>query len=526
MAAVVIASGIVQSPALRSDFRHDDFLFFYQAANLPLADFLLTAHGGHLLMVRNAVFAICFRLFGVEPAGYMGVALATHLLNATLLFYIAERLLARAWIAGVVAALWGMAPIQQGTVNWASQYGGLLATTFVLLVLADLSRLAAARRSPSFGSAALWFVLLSLAATSFGSGMVVALVFGVAAYLLMPEESGRLRTALLLSAPVPFLALLFAVFSNVDPNLERSWSDVAPYTLKVFLELLAYGIASLFFGPWLTHVDAGVALGPLHEASRGAVIGAASVTATAIIATFLWSLRRAGPLARRQMLALASVALVSYAAIAVARVPLSISLFRADASSVAFTYRYHYLPNALIAVCIGSVLLEVSRVPVLRRSFSNLRVRPAGTVALALMVLSSLVPFYRASAKNVDEKISRWSREVFDSVRQRMEERLNHNAPGATIYLENEPFQALAWLSPLVGKDAFPGIAAVYVFTRRMEDQASEHVYFVERDGDLVGRLRDLPRQRISRLLVTPEEASRKRMPPLVETGDVPKSTD
>jgi hypothetical protein len=41
--------------------------------------------GGHLYVVRNAIFYLLFQAFGPAPPGYFWTVLLTHLLNAALL---------------------------------------------------------------------------------------------------------------------------------------------------------------------------------------------------------------------------------------------------------------------------------------------------------------------------------------------------------------------------------------------------------------------------------------------------------
>jgi len=118
---VLIAACVVQAPALKSGFRYDDFLFFYQAANLPFWDFALTPHAGHVLAVRNTFFAVTFGLFELVARPYFVLAIASHALNVALLFYTVRGFAKRSWVAYPVAALWGLAPINQGTISWVTQ---------------------------------------------------------------------------------------------------------------------------------------------------------------------------------------------------------------------------------------------------------------------------------------------------------------------------------------------------------------------------------------------------------------------
>jgi hypothetical protein len=104
-----------------------------------------------------------------------------------------------------------VAPINQGSLRWVSVYGHVMAGTFVLLVLADLSRIAGGDRAPTSWQLGRWTLLLVGAATSFGTGLGVALAFPAIAWLLLPPACGRDRGALVLVAGTAAIAALFLV---------------------------------------------------------------------------------------------------------------------------------------------------------------------------------------------------------------------------------------------------------------------------------------------------------------------------
>src|SRR5262249_49519975 len=83
--ALVLAA-VVVFPITANYFFEDDFLHLFRIANGDVLRFLLQPHGGHLLVVRNAIFAATFALWGPHPAPYFWSALATHLANVVLLF--------------------------------------------------------------------------------------------------------------------------------------------------------------------------------------------------------------------------------------------------------------------------------------------------------------------------------------------------------------------------------------------------------------------------------------------------------
>jgi hypothetical protein len=70
---------------LGSYFFTDDYLGLFALANHGPWPFLVQPHGGHLLVLRNATFWLCWEAFGAHPTGWFASALATHVLNAALL---------------------------------------------------------------------------------------------------------------------------------------------------------------------------------------------------------------------------------------------------------------------------------------------------------------------------------------------------------------------------------------------------------------------------------------------------------
>ena len=124
------------APILRVYFALDDFDYLYRFANYgPALPVLAAPQGGHMCLVRNVLFFLTFRLFGMHACAYLACALATHVANVLLLFGLVRRLTASAAIACFGALLFAVSPANEGTLAWYSVYGHALATTFVLAAL-------------------------------------------------------------------------------------------------------------------------------------------------------------------------------------------------------------------------------------------------------------------------------------------------------------------------------------------------------------------------------------------------------
>src|SRR5206468_7890711 len=90
---------------------------------------------GHLLIVRNTVFALHHAVFGVNPVGYFASVLGNHLLNVLMLFELIRRLTGSAAFGCAGATLWGATPTNEGTLGWYLVYGQVIATTGMLATL-------------------------------------------------------------------------------------------------------------------------------------------------------------------------------------------------------------------------------------------------------------------------------------------------------------------------------------------------------------------------------------------------------
>src|SRR5262249_42903264 len=159
-------------------------------ANYGLLKLLLTPHGGHLLIASNGVYALCWGLLGLEPRRWFAALITLHALNTLLLFGLLRRLGCRTLVAGTMAALWALSPVQAGTVGWIAVFGHLLLGTVMLVWLRDVSGVAARDIPVGRGRAGFWWVLGLLAATSFGTGLGLAVVLAPTALLVLGHTRG------------------------------------------------------------------------------------------------------------------------------------------------------------------------------------------------------------------------------------------------------------------------------------------------------------------------------------------------
>ena len=146
-------------------FYTDDFLNLYEISHDGFFRFVPEPSAGHLYLLRNAIFYLTYVLLGPHPAGYYWSAFLTHLLNVFLLFRVLEVFLGSDRLACFGATLWGVSPINEGSLGWYSVYGHVLATTLVLSVVLDVGRCRTAGAPPRTRRICRWLVLLVTAAS-------------------------------------------------------------------------------------------------------------------------------------------------------------------------------------------------------------------------------------------------------------------------------------------------------------------------------------------------------------------------
>ncbi|MEX2488253.1 MAG: tetratricopeptide repeat protein [Pseudomonadales bacterium] len=74
-------------------------------------------------------------LFGLNPAGHLGVNLFLHTVNVVLLFQILRLMTGELWAAAFIAALFAIHPAHVESVAWVAERKDVLSTSFLLLTL-------------------------------------------------------------------------------------------------------------------------------------------------------------------------------------------------------------------------------------------------------------------------------------------------------------------------------------------------------------------------------------------------------
>jgi len=497
----ICLAAIVHYRVVLDFFKHDDFIHLYQIANHGFWEFLLTPHGGHLLVASNLVFYLCFHVFGMASECYHGLALVTHLVNVGLLFLVVERTTGRRVLAIFGAAMWGMSPLARGSVGWFSVYGHVLAATAIRWVLVDVAKIRQVGVAVPRGMMLRWLALLLAAAMSFGVGLGVAMVFGGVVYALLPATPNRTRTSMLLGGLVLLLPAIYflqhAVFEALwgPPladgraalaRLGENFTDCA----VMFVELLAYAISSLL-GLAVREAHGRVLL-PLFEHRETDVMLVTALIAAVYAAGLAWALARSPRERRWEIGGFLLLALAAYAVIAVGRG--GVMAARAPSALWAVSSpRYHYVGTIglVVALC-----LALARIPRRRRSQGPW---------LLVAWLALAFPLDVVAARSIESEAGRVSRAQYGRVISRFRRAIEKRPEGSDVFIENRVFAPVR----LVPLSRFPGEAAAFVFTFPENEVDGRRVYFVERHRDVLAAAAKRRGSRIDDLLISRVEKQR-----------------
>jgi len=489
---------LVFAPIVGNYFMGDDFLHLYHLANLPLLQNLIEPFGGHLYLVRNAVFALLRHFADTEPRWFFAAMLATHVVNVWLLYDVILVFGGSARLACAGAALWGTAPVLAGTLELYSAHGIALVATCLLVVIRQLGRLTGARQLPSAGRVALWYLLLLAGATCYGTGIAVALVFPLIAWLLLPSIAGR-------GAVVIALASMWIVVPLLYVGDHRLWIDVyggEPVTLplvfaqlrtprgpaEMLLGLLGHGVTAAHLGFLWPRGDAPPAIwwGVIGAFAVGIVVVLVAGHATHRRATLAWLL----------------IAAATYAFIAAGRG----NLYRllgptATPVTIAETPRYHYLgPLAFVVVTclVASAAAERIRMP------SRAKDVLLGTVLAGIVIAHG----------HSDWRMNDWAteRRQTGEVLAAIGRAVRAQPRGADVAIRNRDFPPAG---PLLTSRLFPGWAGAFIVFFPDDTVEGRRVHFTTSDEEALAGARK--GRRSATLLVReegPTAASRGGTPP------------
>lgn len=464
-------AAIVYFPVTQSYFYLDDFLNLYHIVNDDVLQYLVRENGGHILLFRNTLFYLTFQIAGPTPELFYWSALITHLLNVLLLFLLVARLTGRLGLASFGAAFWGISPLNEGSLGWYSVYGHAVVGTAMLIVLVQASRCMVEQRPPSARMRGFWYVLALMAATSFGTGVGIAMVLPFVLWLLLYPIVRR-PPLLSLVAVVPGvyfgLTRLYEYTSNAEAPARSIVGGVfssLPAVWSLFTRVSGFGIAE-----WAT----GFIL-PTPAPPQGWTIALIVATLVVVVTAVL------SPAAvRRQLAAGALIVVAAYGTISMGRGTL---METAGDELIQRLARYHYAAPIGLTMILCVVLARLGR-PIGPR---------LGYTALLLWYGVAAVSYARSDFVIEEHQLERdQTREVLDGIRAAIEAQ----PPGATVRLKNASFPPFP-LSSFV-----PGWAAAFTIFHADNIVDGRRVEFVEYAKYIVAKHRH--GRRIGRVLVSP----------------------
>lgn len=478
----LLLSGVVYYPITRNYFHMDDFLNLQWIANDSVARYVLQPFGGHILFTRNLLFYLFYQAFGPRPEYFFWAVLLTHLANVVLLFGVIRLLTASPHLGCLGASLWGTAPVNEGALGWYSVYGHVIVGTILLYLLYRIAHRMQEPAPVSLPEALLWCALLLTASASFGVGIGIALAFPAVAFLLLPgERMPRPIRFLLLALPPVLVAgyvttnyLYTAAYGgSAERGMMRLLGMLADWRPAggMFLHLLAVGVTAL-------GGNLGVSLDTYPSPLAYTIAGA-------YLVFFLAVLVLSPPATRRLLVALAVIALSTYAIIAAGRAaPFAASAVRAYG---AYADRYHY---------VGSIPLAIILCVALGRLGAALRLGARSADGLLLVCIGFTAFLYGRSGWTIDHHAA--DRQAAEQVVGSIRSSIGRAAPGEVVYIVNQAFPPAVLQEPF-----FAGWAAVY--TIFFPGDLDRRVRFV----DKYPRLGDVahPGSRLAAILVPPEAA-------------------
>jgi len=480
-----MGSAVAAYPIMGNYFAHDDFGSFYEVANFGPWDFIGETAAGHMYVVRNSLLYVWFLLFGLDAAWCFAFMLIVHVVNVLLLFVLLRRLTSSAYLACFGALLFGVSPMNPGTLGWYAVSGHALAATFVLAALLLIVPHDRNGGPPlRFGTAAGASLCMLAASQSFGTGAAAALVYPLVAVLLRPSIL-RTRTSALIVGLVPVIVIgaLFALYGQarrLNPMpLDPSQISTAmlsslghPLVVYMFRHIAALGVFSLVTGPAYTLMRYPQGAVPILVVLGGGVT---------------WVLVRGTMATRRAVLAFLILAVACYASIAAGR-GLAFSFLRPDDLIRAYlgASRYHYLAQIALALVVTLVLAEIGPrlvwPPTTKRLLLGAWVM--WTVAGTVLLRPPMDHFdgQRAEVVRIDESMLR---------------QVRSQPAGTTVCIPNEPTQLAI---------GFPGSVGVFVMLHPDDELEGRRVRFVASNPALLARRVD--GGRLAHLLVRPSECS------------------
>ncbi|MDX2167885.1 MAG: hypothetical protein SF182_12500, partial [Deltaproteobacteria bacterium] len=450
----------------RGFFYSDDFQTLYDFANGTILRSLFEPAFGHVNTTRNGFAGLLYLTVGPRAEVFYTAVLLCHALNAFLLYRVAWRLLGARGIAVAIAAVWAVSPLHHGTLDWYAAHGHAWIATLILLMLGRLVTFEQRGTRLGVGEALAWGLALMIIPTSYGVGMGIAFSFPVVALVIAASRLRPAAVAVLFGALLVFAVAYVGVKAQFPPPEARLGHLAAPPLRDILaawptgvvisVNLVVVTVSAFVLGPWFRPETYPSWPDLVCFAALALVIGAA-----------LWRGTR-----QRWVIGLLLLTVGTFPLVAIGRAP----MITEGGATWALTPRYHYLPQAALALALAVALADLRAAAARRGARGTARWLPVETAAWAVLVVAGVL------VRPLPVELHDVERHATERALRTIRAAVRATPPGETAYIPNLPFTPLSFLSLFQGDWKFPGLAGVFVIYFPGDQLEGRRVRFVATD--------------------------------------------
>jgi hypothetical protein len=481
---------------LSSFFWRDDFLHFYQIANWNPLEFIFFPYGGHVFIVKHTIFYSMFKLFGVNSVVYFATVLFTHLGCAYLLFKIIHLLTGKPSLAAAGTMIWGICPVNYGTMNIYCTYGQVLVGFIFLLFLYDLLRAEKGILLFSLGIAVRWSIYLFLMATSFGSGLAIACLSPIMIIIILWKTDKKWEMA---ASMLPVIAIILVLFIFKDSIYHYFSGEVyhsTPFApgvalnhfeviLEMFFRMCAFGIYTIAAFPIfiMTYTPSWSPPYPMLAFFTSLVV------AILFVVAFFHSRDNKRHYFVLSMIFFGLIGLTAYARAAIYQA------FGIPVGSASMTFRYYYV------VLISIVLILTLMLKELTDSYPQI-----SKIVVALIFIAITISIYPSmNLIKVIDPMQHYSaskeRKLYYETIADIQNTIRTFPAGTSVFIDNKMNDQISIFLP--SDTDFPGKAAIFAIRYQDNTVEGRRVYFVENDCRVAQANLAKKNWRISSLMVS-----------------------
>lgn len=491
---------IVNYQILSNYFFQDDFIELYQISNWNFLEFLFSStFGGHLYVFRNFVYFLTFKLFGMHAFAYFSIVLLTHVFNAYLLYKLIYVLTGKSSYAAIGSTIWGICPVNYGTIGWYAAYGHVLVGSLILLFLYDLLKTIKREEVLSFSLSLRWSTYCLLMASSYGFGLVAACLAPILIVIIFWEKHEKTKIALSMLPVILLILLLYffkdSIYHFLSGEMNR-WPPVGfkldnyKNILTMSYRMCAYGIYCIAAFPLLF-------VFPPESYPIAAFVISIPILLLAIYLC-VFSKKNTRYYFGFGLLLSGLIAIVSYGRAPFSHLPLFHDFYYPISTTPHFLY---------VVLMITTLILSLMASELADRFYNKSKIFIYIAFTLILVSVYPSIKFAPEigvigmphKKKFIDD------RKVISKIADTIEESIQNSPEGAPVYIDNT-FQdelSIIFLGFLLDETSFPGKAAIFSLLYPENSVDGKKIYFVEGDCSVAEKNIMKRKWRISSLLIS-----------------------